>query len=120
MSYESCLKCFNISVSSTPNVVALCCFVVDRWHSIAISITGQKFTRQEAILIFATGKQILGTAGLKDKIFVEFAAEETDELPGAGTCTCQLVLPTKHETYEKFAEKMDKAFELELIGFGEA
>ncbi len=70
--------------------------------------------------MFATGQRLIGTAGLKDKILIEFAADETDELPGAGTCSCQMVLPVKHETYEQFVQKMDKAFELELFGFGEA
>ena len=78
------------------------------------------FTRREAIVTFATGQTVIGKAGLKDKISIEFSEVEGDEFPAAATCSNTLVLPVKHMSYVDFRVKMDKALELEMQGFGEA
>ena len=76
--------------------------------------------RREAILAFTTGEEVLGPAGLKDKMTVEYSIMDGDDFPAASTCSNILVLPVKHDCYEKFSEMMDKALEMGLYGFGEA
>lgn len=88
-------------------------------HTFAVFL-GKMLTRQDAIVTFATGQTVIGKAGLKEKISVEFTAVEDDSFPAAATCSNTLVLPVKHTTFEAFKEKMDKALELEMQGFGEA
>lgn len=70
--------------------------------------------------MFATGQNVLGRTPLKEIISVEFTTIDIDEFPSAGTCSSTLILPTAHKFFNVFAEKMDKAFELELVGFSEA
>ena len=80
-----------------------------------------KCPRLVGILTFGTGQQVIGSAGLPEKITVEYSSLKDNDLPAAGTCgNNSLIIPTKHESFEIFKEKMDKAFELELTGFGEA
>ena len=81
--------------------------------------TGKSYSRVTATLIFTTGQQVVGPAGLKDKILVEYNPLESDDFPSASTCSNTLVIPIKHSTLETFCEKMDKAFELGMAGFGE-
>lgn len=59
-------------------------------------------------------------AGLAEKIFVEYSPVESDDFPSAGTCSSNLVIPTKHESFDTFCTKMDKALELGMTGFGES
>eukprot|EP00112_Aurelia_sp_Birch-Aquarium-sp1_P005286 Seg1598.20 transcript_id=Seg1598.20/GoldUCD/mRNA.D3Y31 product="G2/M phase-specific E3 ubiquitin-protein ligase" protein_id=Seg1598.20/GoldUCD/D3Y31 len=81
---------------------------------------GNRRTRQEALMMFSTGQEILGKAALREKILVEYTSVDNDEFLAAGTCSNNLVIPTKHDTIEAFTKAMDKAFELEMTGFGEA
>eukprot|EP00112_Aurelia_sp_Birch-Aquarium-sp1_P007139 Seg1779.3 transcript_id=Seg1779.3/GoldUCD/mRNA.D3Y31 product="G2/M phase-specific E3 ubiquitin-protein ligase" protein_id=Seg1779.3/GoldUCD/D3Y31 len=81
---------------------------------------GRECTRPEAVLSFSTGQQILTETGLSEKITVEYTIVESDDFPSASTCGNVLILPTKHKSSEDFFAKMDKAFEIEAVGFGEA
>ena len=85
-----------------------------------ISFTDKEITRPEALLMFSTGQSVLSTSGLEERIYVGYSTNTEDDLPGAGTCSNNLVIPIKHTSLEEFRKKMDKAFELECIGFGEA
>eukprot|EP00112_Aurelia_sp_Birch-Aquarium-sp1_P000688 Seg1066.1 transcript_id=Seg1066.1/GoldUCD/mRNA.D3Y31 product="G2/M phase-specific E3 ubiquitin-protein ligase" protein_id=Seg1066.1/GoldUCD/D3Y31 len=80
----------------------------------------KEITRPEALLMFTTGQSVLTTSGLEENIFVEYSTNTEDDLPGAGTCSNNLVIPIKHTSIAEFCTKMDKAFELECVGFGEA
>eukprot|EP00112_Aurelia_sp_Birch-Aquarium-sp1_P013955 Seg2989.2 transcript_id=Seg2989.2/GoldUCD/mRNA.D3Y31 product="G2/M phase-specific E3 ubiquitin-protein ligase" protein_id=Seg2989.2/GoldUCD/D3Y31 len=61
---------------------------------------GKLLTRREAILAFTTGEEILGPAGLKDKITVEYSIVDGDDFPASLTCSNILVLPVKYDCYE--------------------
>ena len=70
------------------------------------------------LLLFWTSNPGLPNDKYK-KLTVKFLKSHSLKvLPEADTCPMILLLPTVHQSYEKFREYMDKGIELAKYGFG--